>query len=406
MSSELAQRRAGLHDEHSIVHWERGPIVCFANDWKGDPTSKHHIMRIYSTSTDVLWVESAGMRRPKLLAGRDLRRIVDRVRKAARWASHGGDRVHVVSPLGIPLPGSDIASKINGLLYRRAVRRAAARLEWDSDPLLWVFTPTVSGYLQGMRRRGLVYHCVDRWWEFKEYDRAVMLRHHVRLCEEADVVFASAQALLDDCRPHSKNAYLIPHGVDWEHFASAACSPQERPSDMADIRGPVIGFFGLIQEWIDQELIYKTAIAFPHATIVLIGRAMVDVGRLTAVPNIRLLGQRSYDQLPAYCAAFDVGIIPFVLNDLTAAVNPIKLREYLSAGIPTVASALPEVRLLQDHPRVRVGENAEEFIAAVQDFLETADDRDSRRKAALEMSSESWVGRCAEMARLIHRHVP
>ena len=67
------------------------------------------------------------------------------------------------------------------------------------------------------------------------------------------MVFASASALLDDCRPYSKNAYLIPHGVDWEHFAAAACSPQRCPPDVADLRGPVIGFFGLIHEWIDPR---------------------------------------------------------------------------------------------------------------------------------------------------------
>jgi glycosyltransferase involved in cell wall biosynthesis len=190
------------------------------------------------------------------------------------------------------------------------------------------------------------------------------------------------------------------HGVDWEHFREAACGKRETQvaADVpaaAEPRGgdcvrrdverhlekeesgedgaehrwlptsrrqqsgegagecvpltacrqppaaPVVGFFGLLSEWVDQDLILRLAEEFPQATILLIGKADVDVARLQRVPNIQLPGPKPFTELPAHIARFTVGIIPFVVNDLTRAVNPIKLREMLAAGCPVVSTAMP-----------------------------------------------------------------
>jgi glycosyltransferase involved in cell wall biosynthesis len=376
------------------------PIVCFANDWRGDPTSKHHIMRTYSERTDVVWVESSGMRRPQLTSAGDLHRIGARLRRFAGGLTRESDRLHVLSPLSVPIPGSRAAHAVNRHLYRWSVQGSLRRLGIARDPLLWVYTPTVAPYLEGFQRRGLVYHCVDRWWAFSDYDGDVMRTCHETLCRTADVVFASSAELLDDCRHLTDRAYLIRHGVEWEHFSRAALQPQQRPDDIADIGGPILGFFGLIHEWIDQDLVCSIADAFPDATLVLIGKAQVGVEKLRSRPNIRLLGQKPYAELPAYSAFFRVGLIPFVNNELTTAVNPIKLREYLSAGLPVVATALPEIELLADNPRLRTGTTPAQHIEGIQHFLHSGEGPEIRKAAAESMISESWQGRCAEMARL------
>jgi glycosyltransferase involved in cell wall biosynthesis len=211
---------------------------------------------------------------------------------------------------------------------------------------------------------------------------------------------------LQDCLKYTSRAYLLRHGVEWEHFARAALAPPERPAELRDIEGPIIGFFGLIHEWVDQDLLCRVAAAYPQATIVLIGRVQVDDARLRAMPNIRLLGQRPYAELPAYAAAFDVALVPFVRNELTAAVNPIKLREYLCAGLPVVATALPEIVLLSDRPQLRVADTTEQFVAAVGEFVRTRTGPVSRRTAAEAERGESWTGRCAAMAGLLRRHLP
>ncbi len=394
-----AALRAELHDLAGA--WP--PVVCFANDWNSDPTSKHHIMRAYAEHADVLWVESAGMRRPRLSSLMDLRRIAGRVRSSAGGVRREPGRVRVASPLGLPLPGHPLATRLNRRLYHRAVRRGLRGLD-GRPPLVWVYTPTVAPYLDGLDRAGLVYHCVDRWWAFGDYDERVMRACHERLCREADVVFASAAALLADCREHTDAAYPLPHGVEWAHFAAAALAPPPRPADIAGIRTPILGFFGLLHEWLDQDVIAALAAALPETTIVLIGRVQVDVTRLVGLPNVRLLGQKPYAELPAYAAAFDVALIPFVINQLTVAVNPIKLREYLSAGLPVVASALPEVALLADNPLVRTAATLEEFVSATREALGSPREPAALREAALAMARESWLGRCVEMAQLVRRH--
>ena len=401
--SVVDRERAARADMAAIVGDWPG-IVCFANDWNGDPTSKHHIMRMYSSATDVVWVESSGMRRPNLRSIMDLRRIVLRLSRASesgRRAPEG--RLRVASPLALPVPGNAIAERLNAWLYRRAVARAASAMT-STAPVLWVYTPTVAPYLRHFPNSGIVYHCVDRWWAFSDYDASLMRAYHESLCRQADVVFASALALLEDCRRHTANAHLIPHGVEWGHFARAALEPLPRPSDIRDIATPIIGFFGLIHEWIDQQLLADVAAALPQATIVLIGKVQTDVGRLKAHPNIRFLGQKSYADLPAYAAAFDVGIIPFLVNDLTLAVNPIKLREYRSAGLPVVSTALPEIRLLQDQEGVYVADSREEFGSLLRNALARRPPT-NRRAASLAMAAESWSGRCLQMARLVDEHI-
>jgi glycosyltransferase involved in cell wall biosynthesis len=391
------------------------PIVCFANDWTGDPTSKHHIMRNFSRHVPVIWVEASGMRRPDLGNVADLRRIAARLRRAlvrtpsdapagpaarpADDAVGGAGPVRVISPLGVPLPGNRAAEWVNARLYRRAVARALGGA--GALPDVWVYTPTVAPYLDAIPHRRLVYHCVDRWWAFSEYDGEVMRRCHASLCARADVVFASAGELLQDCLPHAPHAQLMTHGVDWAHFSRAAFDPPPRPGDIADITGPIVGFFGLLHDWIDQDLLGATADRTPDATLVLIGKAPVDISRLTARPNVRWLGQKKFAELPAYAAAFDVALVPFVRNELTAAVNPIKLHEYLSAGVPVVATPLPEITRIPPQPGLVLADSTDDFVAAVQALLARPWSADQRRAAADAQSPHSWLARCVRIAELL-----
>ena len=397
-SESIAEVEARL--EASLAAALRGapPIVCFGNDWDGDPTSKHHIMRLYAEHTPVLWVESSGMRRPKLSSPLDARRVIQRLARAWTGVRLVAPRLAVVSPLSIPATTSRAALVLNRLLYRMAVARGLRAIGAREKPLLWVYAPTVAPHLASLPRCGLVYHCVDRWWAFGDYDARMMHEHHTLLCRQADVVFASALELLKDCRSHTDRAQLIPHGVDWRHFARAAHEPLARPADVADIQGPIIGFFGLVHEWVDQSLLHRVARELPHATVVIIGKVQVDVSQLSALANIRFVGQKPYADLPAYAAAFDVALVPFAVNDLTVAVNPIKLREYLAAGVPVVASAIPEIEALADNPMVQTACGPEEFVAAVRAALDAPRSPEARRQAADRVANETWLVRCVEMA--------
>jgi glycosyltransferase involved in cell wall biosynthesis len=168
------------------------------------------------------------------------------------------------------------------------------------------------------------------------------------LCERAllrkvDAVVATAARLVERKRSASGRGYYLPQGVNYEHFAA----PRAIPAEMAELPRPIIGFAGGVGAAVDAETIRDLARANTSGSIVFVGPLHGDVSNLQA-PNVHLLGARPYAELPAYVQAFDVGIIPYVENDWTRAVDPLKLLEYLAAGIPVVTSPLPEVEKYRD----------------------------------------------------------
>lgn len=376
------------------------PIVAFANDWGTDPTSKHHVMRLLSEHTDVLWVESSGMRAPSMARSGDLRRVAAKLRKMTGGTRRVLPGLGVLSPPSVPLPSNPMARSLNARLYAGSITRALARMGHREPPLLWVYTPTVARYLSQLRRSGLVYHCVDRWWAFEEYDPVEMRACHEILCREADHVFASAKALEDDCRQFTDRVSYLPHGVQWEHFRTALTASGPRPADMPS-SGPVAGFIGMLDSWVDQELLVAVARRIAPAHVVLVGHARVDVSRLDAEPNVHLLGRKPFAELPGYLAAFDVALIPFAVNELTTAVNPIKLREYLSAGTPVVTTALPEIVPFADRPGTDVVPDAAAFVEAVARRLAAPASAGDRLAISDAMAGESWEGRIAAMLETI-----
>ena len=382
-------------DEFGVL--EGQTIVCFGNDWNADPTSKHHLMRRLSRRNTVLWIESAGMRRPDLTRSGDGRRIVGKVRAMLAGPRDGGRNIHVLAPPTIPLPGSTLASRLNAVLYRLAIARALRSIGTRQRPILWVFAPHVAPWIRHVPRSALIYYCVDRWSAFKGYDPALMEACEAELCRKADLVVATADDLVERCRTHRPDVHYVPHGVDYEHFATAL-KPGPIPKDLAGIPTPRVGFFGLIHEWVDTELIGRLATALPYS-FVLIGNSDQDLSGLRALPNVHILGRRSFADLPGYCRGFAATIIPFRHSELTKAVNPIKLREYAAGGLPVVSTDLPEVRRCADI--VSCASSDAEWVAALRDAVERGGDSESRRLQSGRVSDQDWSMVCRRMGTLL-----
>jgi glycosyltransferase involved in cell wall biosynthesis len=134
----------------------------------------------------------------------------------------------------------------------------------------------------------------------------------------------------------------LPHGVDYEHFSCEKIEPTpiER---LETIKKPIVGFFGTMDTWVDISAIAYLAKRFPQCSFVVIGHAVVPLTHLDGLDNVHLLGRIPYSELPQYARYFDVGLIPFVMNDLTKAVNPLKLMEYFAIGIPVISTRLPDI---------------------------------------------------------------
>jgi glycosyltransferase involved in cell wall biosynthesis len=370
-------------------------IICFAHDWGGDPTSKTHIMRILSEDNRILWVNSIGMRRPAASA-RDVRRVAAKLRRAAQGLVRVSPNLAVCSPLVLPLPGVRGVDRLNTILLGASVR-AFARKAGLRRPVLWTYLPNTVGLVGRLGESRVIYHCVDEYAAFAGVPRAALRRMEDELCRRADLVITSSEPLCRERRALNPRTFFVSHGVDVAHF-SRALDPGTTPPPDAGGRRPVVGFFGLIAEWIDLPLLREIAQRRPDWTLVLIGKATVDLAPLRGLPNVRLLGQKPYETLPAYCRAFDAGVIPFRIEELTLKANPLKLREYLAAGLPVVSSDLPEVRKYGDLVRLAAG--ADGFVAAIEAAL--ADRSDAAARARVEaMKHESWEARVEEISELI-----
>jgi len=168
------------------------------------------------------------------------------------------------------------------------------------------------------------------------------------------------------------------------------------PDDLKGAPGPIIGFWGLIADWVDLQLIRHVADAFSGGTVVLIGNSTTDMKSIEGARNIRFLGRKPYADLPRYAKAFDVALMPFKVNELTLASNPLKVREYLAAGLPVVSTAIPEVERLGV---CRIGKDADGVVREIAAAV-AAGPGPSEVRAA-QVRSEGWEARVGEMQEIV-----
>lgn len=244
----------------------------------------------------------------------------------------------------------------------------------------------------------LVYDCMDYHAGFAT-NSTRMLKEEDALVEEADVVTVTSSKL-EEVVSAIRPCHLIRNGAEVEHFA-------ERPENLylKEQVNPVIGYFGAISDWFDMPLIAELSARHPEWTFLLVGStAGCDEKRLPKGDNVIFTGEVTYDELPAILHSFDVCVIPFVINDLTRATNPVKVYEYLSAGKPVVATRLPELELMRD--LVYLADGVDGFEDAVGTALKEAREPElvSKRKAFAE--ENTWLSRADEFDAVIAQYKP
>jgi len=371
-------------------------ILCFASGYDAPPTSKHHVMRLLAERNVVLWVNYHASRTPSASSS-DLLYMARKLAQVAGGLRKVRPNFYVLTPLVVPLPASPAARRLNRALLIGQLRAALDRVG-DGPVQVWSFTPDVAYALGHFAVERAVYYCVDDHASFSGYDREQVLRDEAELCRRSDLVVTTSMALQRAKQPLARRSVLVPHGVDYGHFARATANGLAEPADLAGIPRPRLGFFGLIRDWVDLDLLAEVARRRPDWHVVLLGDSTIDLSPYRPVANLHFLGRKPYGQLPAYCRHFDVGLIPFRVNELTLAVNPIKLREYLAAGLPVVSSPLPEVRLYED--LIEIADSPEAWVAAIERAL--ADGPARRQERCDAMAAETWPAKletiCRELA--------
>ncbi len=213
----------------------------------------------------------------------------------------------------------------------------------------------------------VVYDCMDKHAGFST-NEPTMLQEEEDLARASDLIFVTSRRLLEEQGRYNPNCRLVPNACEFEHF-SASLAPS--PPALTGLRRPVIGYYGAISEWFDTELVAEVARQRPDWSFVLVGSTFgADLKPLRGLANVYLTGEQPYDVLPAYLHAFDVCTIPFRLNDLTEATNPVKFYEYLSAGKPVVAVPLPELLEYAEAGLVYIGRDARDWVEKIEQALQ------------------------------------
>ena len=382
-------------------------IVCFAKDWSEDPTSNNHDMKLLARDNRVLWMNSIATRTPTLTSGRDLGKIANKLKSFARGpVTIDGIGLDIYTPVVLPFPHSRLATRVNEQILKASIGLLRRRRDMDEFQL-WSFIPSAAKYIGKLGESLVVYYCTDEWSHFSSVDRDKTLELERELCQRADIVFTTAATLLEAKRAYNPETHLALHGVDQAHFARALAPETQLADEMRDLPHPIVGFVGLIQDWVDIALVKYMAERHRDWTLVLVGKSLVDLSSLERLPNVKLLGRKPYESLPSYLKGFDVGIIPFVFNELTRNINPIKLREYLSAGLPVVSSDIPEVaRYVKNAGDLAnacaVASTHEDFDAAVAHALAT-DSPEQRLARSEAMLAETWDRKVAALGEHIQR---
>jgi glycosyltransferase involved in cell wall biosynthesis len=377
----------------------RAAIIALSKDWDDDPTSNHHVLRELARTRRVLWLNSVAARSPDFSSTRDLSRVVRKLREFARGPVKVTDDLWVFTPLVVPFPHLAPARWLNARIVRATVRALRARLR-IGDYQLWTFLPTAAPYV-GMPGQVLsVYYCTDEHALFSSLDRDRTSAAERELLEKVDLVFATSEPLAERKRAVNPETRVALHGVDHAHFARALDATTHVPADVAGLPHPLLGFFGALADWVDFDLIADIARARPDWTVVLIGDEQSDTSAIAGLPNVHRLGRRRKDELPAYCKAFDVGLIPYRIFDRLPFVNPIKLREYLAAGLPVVSTPIPDVRRYERW--CAIAESAPGFVESIAAALRD-DSPALRRERSQAMMGETWSARVEELDRELAR---
>lgn len=241
------------------------------------------------------------------------------------------------------------------------------------NPVQWFYDPmAVTAFAGKMNERVTVYDCMDELSQFKGAPPELIARER-QLLAVADVVFAGGRKMHESKSRYNDNCHFYGCGVDIAHFGKARSSETQIPDDVAKLEGPILGFFGVVDERMDYELVAKVADAHPEWNIVIVGpMAKVDASELPQRPNIHWMGGRDYAQLPAYTKSFDVCLMPFARNEATEYINPTKALEYMATAKPIVSTAVPDV-VSNFASVVKIADSHEEFLKMCESAVEEPD---------------------------------
>jgi glycosyltransferase involved in cell wall biosynthesis len=269
--------------------------------------------------------------------------------------------------------------------------------------IAWYYTPMMLPFSRHIEADVTVFDAMDELSKFK-FAPTKLLQLEQELIDRADIVFTGGSSLFEAKKDRHDNIHCFPSSVDRVHFLKARAR-QFDPADQEDLPKPRLGFYGVIDERFDTELLDKVAGMRPGWSFVMVGPVVkISEDDLPKRPNIHYLGSKTYRELPSYLSGWDVALMPFAMNESTQFISPTKTPEYLAGGKPVVSTPIKDVVRHYGHLEgVKIADNAEDFVVQCEEALELSRQRagDWLAEADLMLSASSWDTTQARMAGLI-----
>ncbi len=377
------------------------PLVVFGEDWGRHPSSTQHLITRLAATKDVIWINSIGLRRPKLSFA-DMNRAADKISRMLKPSTTQQlkqplpKRMSIISPRVISWPDSRFSGLFNRFSLSRQIRAELDRRNLK-NPIIWTSLPSSIDIIDAFPSLPVIYYCGDDFSALDGVDHAPVKRMEDRLSGRANIIFAASDVLSK--KFSAAKTIALPHGVDLNLFQMPMPCPNDMPcpKDMPD-GSKIAGFYGSLSNWIDVEAIAKTAHAMQDWTFVLIGAIRTDLTVLKSLSNVKFLGEKFHHELPAYVQHWNVSLLPFKDTPQIQACNPLKLREYLSVGTPIVSTYFQALAPYADLVEIaEYGKNySTQILAAASDTA-----RNDYRRAAV--SDESWDQRAADAEVILGR---
>ncbi len=243
----------------------------------------------------------------------------------------------------------------------------------------------------------VIYDCMDEWATFPNMG-PFNISEERRLVDETDVLVVSGRTLLEKFQAEDRQPVLARNGVDFDFYSQPHTAAADVPA-----KRPVIGYFGAIADWMDLDLVRAAAAARPQYSFVMVGQVFRDDIAKIELPNVHLMGSKPYAEIPSYLETFDVCVIPFVLNEVTKATDPVKLYEYLARGKPVVSTAMAELAECAD--LIYIARDADEYVSLL-DRAVAENDASLRERRIAYAAANTWSQRCRTIDAAIAKTFP
>lgn len=375
---------------------ENENFIIFGEDFARHPHALEHVLRPLFLKNKFIWVETIGLRSPRLSLY-DLKRIAEKLsqwiggaKKTPFKKSDIPENIFVIAPFMIPLNQFTLIRKFNQWMVVREVRKAQATHK-ITDPITIASVPNAADYIGSFEEKLKVYYCVDEFSLWPGLNKSLVEKLEKKLISHVDLILATSEYLAKSKVIAGKTTSIITHGVEFNHFNIG-------PNNIKDSKVKLC-YFGLFDERSNQQIIKDIAEHIMNCEIHIFGNVVCDTKILKHLPNIIFHGNINYHALPSAILEMDIFLLPYVRNELTNNINPLKLKEYLSTGRPVIATELPEVAKLSDY--LFLAKTSQDFISTIKKLLSNPNVFSSEKVIHFIKENETWEAKAKLLSSIL-----